>query len=67
MKTIIAESCDAAGQAKAMGYMTSAMGMGSIAGPSIGGLLVRPCHHFASRFSICKEESLLHERYPLNS
>ncbi len=63
VKTIIAESCDAAGQAKAMGYMTSAMGVGSIAGPSIAGLLTRPCRHFASSLSVCEEGSLLQERY----
>lgn len=62
VKTIIAESCDAAGQAKAMGYMTSAMGVGSIAGPSIAGLLTRPCRHFASSLSVCEEGSLLQER-----
>ena len=63
VKTIIAESCDAAGQAKAMGYMTSAMGVGSIAGPTIAGLLTRPCRHFASTLSVCEEGSLLHRRY----
>jgi hypothetical protein len=39
------------------------MGVGSIAGPSIAGLLTRPCDHFASSLSVCEEGSLLQERY----
>ena len=62
VKTIIAESCDAAGQAKAMGYMTSAMGVGAITGPSIAGLLTRPCRHSLSKFALCDEGSLLLDR-----
>ena len=61
-KTIIAESCDATNQAKAMGYMTAGWGVGTIAGPTIGGLLANPCGSFASSWSVCEQGSWLQER-----
>lgn len=63
VKTIIAESCDATNQAKAMGYMTAGWGVGTIAGPTIGGLLANPCDSFASSLPACEPGSWLQERY----
>ena len=63
VKTIIAESCDATNQAKAMGYMTAGWGVGTIVGPTIGGILARPCASFASGLSICNEGSWFAERW----
>jgi len=62
VKTIIAESCDATNQAKAMGYMTAGWGVGTIAGPTIGGFLANPCDGFASRWSACESGGWLQER-----
>lgn len=62
IKTIIAESCDATNQAKAMGYMTAGWGVGTIAGPTIGGFLANPCSSFASGSSMCAPGSWLLER-----
>ena len=62
IKTIIAESCDATNQAKAMGYMTAGWGVGTIAGPTIGGFLANPCDSFASGTSLCAPGSWLMER-----
>ena len=63
VKTIIAESCDATNQAKAMGYMTAGWGVGTIAGPTVGGLLANPCGSFASGLSVCEPGSWLRDRY----
>lgn len=62
IKTIIAESCDATNQAKAMGYMTAGWGVGTIAGPTIGGFLANPCSSFASGSTMCAPGSWLLER-----
>lgn len=62
VKTIIAESCDATNQAKAMGYMTAGWGVGTIAGPTIGGFLANPCDGFASSWSACESGGWLQER-----
>ena len=63
IKTMIGESCDATNQAKVMGYMTAGWGVGTIAGPTIGGLLANPCDSFASGTAFCAPDSWLITRY----
>ena len=60
---MIGESCDATNQAKVMGYMTAGWGVGTIAGPTIGGLLANPCDSFASGTALCVPGSWLTVRY----
>lgn len=62
IKTIIGEACDATNQAKVMGYMTAGWGVGTIVGPTLGGLLARPCDVFASGLPICHDGSWFAER-----
>ena len=50
-----------------MGYMTAGWGVGTIVGPTLGGLLARPCDVFASGLSICHDGSWFAERYRLHN
>ncbi|DBA77754.1 TPA: hypothetical protein ACH3X2_008445 [Trebouxia sp. C0005] len=45
-----------------MGYMTAGWGVGTIAGPTIGGFLANPCDGFASRWSACESGGWLQDR-----
>ena len=61
VKTMLAESCTAAEQAKGMAVVSLGWGMGSVLGPMLGGALANPCTQLHS-FPLCQPGALFNAR-----
>ncbi|DBB02074.1 TPA: hypothetical protein ACH3X1_000646 [Trebouxia sp. C0004] len=58
VKSMIGESMDLGTQAKALGYLSLAWGLGTILGPLLGGALSAPCKAYGSAFPFCQPGQL---------
>lgn len=62
VKAMIGESCHMEKQAKPLSYLSLSWGLGTILGPSLGGLLSRPCSSFGHDFPLCHSGQLFDSR-----
>ena len=67
IKSIIAESYGPVGQARVIGYTTAGYSIGTIAGPTIGGVLASPCDTFLSGSGSCTAGAWLFDRCGITS
>ena len=60
---MIGESCSAEAQARPLSYLSLSWGLGTIVGPSVGGILSRPCAKFGHDFPLCHSGQLFQIRW----